>query len=214
MRMTARPTEYDSLGGHYQAAMVSGIITGALAAGTATAGHLFTFRWGHATRLAAVEYISVSFQAIAVFTPAANADFGFDAYALRSYSSSHTGGTAATLGGNSFKTRTSMGASVLTDMRIATTGALTAVGPPTADGNAFAMSIGDTQRVNPATPTEEQRVNDPTLTWSPSVANGEHPLVLATNEGFVIRNRAIWQSATTGSGIITVQVRWWEGLAY
>jgi hypothetical protein len=206
MRVTARPVDYASFG-HYQAAMTSGTIAAALAASAV----VFSFRWGDSARLAVVTYISLKFQTLTLFTAAQLVDFGFDAYAARSFTASPTNQTAATLTGNSFKCRTSMGTTLLTDMRISATGAITGQ-TLTADGNAFAASLGDAQRVNPAAATEEQIVSPPHFEWCPQAGNGEHPLVLAQNEGFVIRNRTVWPAA--GTGIVQAQVRWSEVSAY
>ena len=206
IRVTNRPTDYGALG-FYQLGMTSGILAAALAANT----DVFQFRWTDATRFAAIQYISLTFQPLTLFTAATLTDFGFDAFAARSWSGVGSGGTAATLTGNSFKTRTSMGTTLVGDIRISSTAALTA-GTRTLDGNAFASSIGKFQRVNPAAATEETYVNQPHLIWSPQVSNGEAPLVLASNEGFVIRNRGVWPAA--GTGEIEVNVRWGEYTAY
>jgi hypothetical protein len=206
-RASIRPTEYGSLG-HYRIAVTSGTIAAALAAGTGTAGHVFAFRWGDATRLAVITRIRLQFQALTAFTAAQVVDFGFDAFMLTVYSASHTAQTAIT---SPSKMKTSMGASLVTDIRISNTGALTA-GTHTFDARPFAASVGDQQRVNPAAATEEQRVNDPTLVFSADSAKGEHPLVLVQNEGFVIRNRTVWPAA--GTGVIQVEVAWAEVAAY
>jgi hypothetical protein len=206
MNTQVKPAEYGSLG-HYRLALTSGTIAAALAAGTGTAGHLFAFRWGDATRLAVVTYIKLQFQTLALFTAGTLTDFGFDAFALRSYTASHSTGTT----GTGSKMRTSMGTSLATDIRIAGTAALTS-GTHTFDANAFAASIGDSQRVNVAAGTEEQRVNDPTLVFSPDSGRGEHPLVFAQNEGFAIRNRTVWPAA--GTGIVQVEMAWVEVAAY
>lgn len=190
--------------GFYQTAMVSGTIAAALAADAV----VFFFRWGASDGNAIVSYIKLSFQALTAFTAATLTDFGFDGYFARGFTASHTGGTAATLTGDSFKVRTAgMASTKLTDMRIASTAALGA-GTLTAAGNAFVNSLGDTQMVNPAAATEEQRVNDPTLEYAPDLGAGEHPLFLTKDEGFVLRNRAVWPVA--GTGVIAVQVRWRE----
>lgn len=208
LRTVARPIDPVSALGHYQFASVTGTMAAALAAG----GIFYAFRWGNAAgKLAVVYSIEASFQALTLFTAATLTDFGFDAFVGRSYTANHTGGTAVTLTGNNLKCRTNMGTTLLTDMRIATTAALGG-GTITVDANAFANSIGDPQRVNPAAATEEQRVNDPTLKWEPDIASGHSPLVLAQDEGFVLRNRAVWPAA--GTGIFRVAVRWAEVDAY
>lgn len=213
LRTTARPIDYTGLG-HYQLAMNSGTLAATLAA----AAPVFVFRWlpSDSSKLAVVSYISLQFQALTLFTAPTLTDFGFDAYVGRSWTVGPTIGThtAATLTGNNAKCRTSMATSQQTTANqviVAGTG-LIIVGTVTYDANAFANSIGDSQRVNPAAPTEEQQVNDPTLIYSPNAANGEHPLVLANQEGFILRNRAVWPAA--GTGIVAVQVRWAEVTSY
>jgi hypothetical protein len=202
LRTASRPIDVGTLGA-YSVSVVSGTLAAALAANAV----VFAFRWTHATNLAIVTRINVKFQALTLFTAATLTDFGFDAYVGRSYSASHTGGTALTMTGNNSKMRTSMGTSLVGDIRIATTAALGG-GTITVDAHPFAASLGDTQTINPAAATEEQRVNDPTLDWSVDLGAGDYPLVLANNEGFVIRNRAVWPAA--GTGIVQVTCRWSE----
>jgi hypothetical protein len=209
IRVTNRPTDYGALG-YYQVSMTSGILAAALGANT----EVFQFRWTDATRIAVVQYIALYFQPLTLFTAATLTDFGFDAYAARAWTAVGTGGTAATLTGNSFKTRTSMGTTLVNDIRISSTAALGA-GTKTFDANAFASSIGKFQRVNPAAATEETYVNQPHLIWNPAVDNGEAPLVLTgtgSGEGFSLRNRGVWPAA--GTGEIAVNVRWGEYTAY
>ena len=206
IKVTAMPIEVGALG-FYQASMVSGTIAAALAASAV----LFAFRWGDATRLAALSSLKVNFKPLTPFTAATLTDFGFDAFTGRAYSASHTGGTAATLTGNSFKTRTSQGTTLLTDMRMATTGALGG-GTVTLDGQALTSSLGYPQRVNPAAATEEVLAAIPVINWSADTANGGHPLIFAASEGFVIRNRTVWPAA--GTGILQVECRWAEVVSY
>lgn len=205
-RITSRPSDYGALG-HYQLAKVTGTLPAALAAGAV----VFSFRWTDATRLAVLYRLKVSFQTLTTFTAGTLTDFGFDAYVGRSFSASHTGGSAATLTGNSFKTRTSMATTLVGDIRIATTAAL-AGGTLTVDGDAFAQSIGKPNDSNPAGGTEKQRVNDPALLYQPDVGSGHHPLVFASNEGFVVRNRTVWPAA--GTGVVSVECMWAEVTAY
>ncbi len=198
-----RPIPFGSLG-HYRIALTTGTLPAALAAG----GQLFTARWTDATRFMVVTRFKASFQALTGFTAATLTDFGFDLLRATSVSAGG-GGTAVT----AFpKMRNSMATSLLsaTDMRIATTAALTAL--TTLEAVALASSLGDQQRVNPAAATEEQRVNDPTLLFQPDIASGEYPLVLIQNEGLVLRNRAVWPAA--GTGIVQIELSWVEVTAY
>ena len=206
LRTSARPVENEALGA-YQLAMTSGTLAAALAAG----GQVFSLRWGDATRLMVLLNLSLRFQPLTPRTAGTLTDFGFDAFVARAFTASASGGTAATLTGNSMKTRTTQGTTLLADARISSTAALTA-GTQTLDGNAFAATIGVPQRVNPAAATEEIISPIPFLEYAPKVEAGEHPLVFAQNEGFVIRNRTVWPAA--GTGIVTVNCRWAEVLAY
>lgn len=206
LRVTPRPVEQGSLG-FYQLNMTSGTLAAALAAGA----QLFSMRWGDATRLLVLYHLSLKFQGLTPRTALTLTDFGFDAYVARAFSVSASGGTVATLTGNSFKTRTSQGTTLLTDARISTTAALTA-GTQTLDGNAFFGSLGVPQRVNPAAATEELVNINPELIWQPNTSNGESPIILAQNEGIVLRNRTVWPAA--GTGIVTVNARWAEVAAY
>lgn len=206
LRVTPRPVEQGSLG-FYQLNMTSGTLAAALAA----SAQVFSMRWSDATRLMVVYSLGLKFQGLTPRTAATLTDFGFDAFVARAFSVAASGGTAAVLTGNSFKTRTSQGTTLLADARIATTTALTA-GTQTLDGNAFAGSLGVPQRVNPVAGTEEVISQSPELIWQPNISNGEGPLILAASEGLVIRNRTVWPAA--GTGIVTVSVRWAEVSAY
>jgi hypothetical protein len=206
LHVIGKPNPYGTLG-HYRMAATSGTINANIGAST----HLFTVRWTHASYLMVVHYLAVRFQTLTLFTAATLTDFGFDLKKATNVSAGG-GGTAVT---GFTKMRTSkMAASQLvatgTDVRIANTNILTAI--TTLDTNAIASSIGDTQRVNVAAGTEEQRVNDPTLIFAPDVGSGEHPLVLEANEGLAVINRAGWPAA--GTGIIQVEMSWSEVTAY
>lgn len=202
-----KPTDHGALG-HYRIAATSGTIAAALAAN----GQVFYARWTDATRLMVITRVKVSFQTLTLFTAATLTDFGFDLIKATAVSA---GGGGTDLGAL-VKTRMrtgGMGASLLDTaglMRISTTAALTAL--TTLDATSIAQSIGDTQRMNPAAATEEQRVNDPTLLFEADIGRGEYPLVLAQNEGIVVRNRAVWPAA--GTGVFQVEMSWSEVTAY
>lgn len=211
-RITPRPTEYGSLG-HYRVSGVTGTLAAALAAGTSTAGHVFAFRWGDATRLAVINSLRSQFLPLTPFTAATLTDHtSFDAFIVRSYSASHTGGASLVPGAGSNKMRASMGNTLATDIRISTTAALT-TGTQTFDSFPFAQSIRKGNRVNPAAGTEEtiQPLTDG-LNIDFNVADGTHPIVLSQNEGIVIRNRTVWPAA--GTGILLVDIAWAEVDAY
>lgn len=193
--------------GAYRIAATSGTVAAALAA----LGQVFYVRWTDATRYFVLHRFKASFQALTPFTAATLTDFGFDLIKATAVSA---GGGGTDLGALvKTKMRSTMGASLLDSaglMRISTTAALTAI--TTVDATSIAQSLGDPQRVNPAAATEEQRVNDPTLLYQCDMADGEYPLVLAQNEGLVLRNRAVWPAA--GTGIFQIEMSWSEVAAF
>lgn len=207
-----KPVEYGALGS-YRFSVLTGTLAAALAAGTGTAGHVFAARWTDATRLAVITRLRTRFMPLTPFTTSTLSDHtSFDAFILRSYSGSHSGGTALTLTGNSFKMRTSMGTTLFGDIRIATTAALTN-GTHTFDPHAFATTLRKGNRINPTATTEEViQPTDTEISLDFNTANGEHPIVLAQNEGICIRNRTVWPAA--GTGILTVDMAWAEVTAY
>lgn len=203
MHFTPRPLAHGTTLGAYRIAST----TGTLAAALAAAGQLFYLRWTDATRFFVLHRFKASFQPLTLFTAATLTDFGFDLFKATAVSA---GGGGTDLGALvKTKMKATMGASLLDAaglMRISTTAALTAL--TTLDATAIAQSVGDSQSVNPAAATEEQRVNDPTLLYGANMGDGEYPLVLAQNEGLVLRNRAVWPAA--GTGIIQVEMSWSE----
>lgn len=202
MRTTLRPLDVGSLGS-YRLAAFSGLMT-TIAAATATAGHVYAWRWGDATRLAILRYIKMRAAVITGFTAAQ--ELSFDAIFARSYSGSHTAGTNLAVTTNNNKKRTSMGASLLTDARIATGAALTA-GTHTLDGNPFA--VGGPVKTLAAAAT----VQDGSLEMVVDLTNGvDYPIVFAQNEGFVIRNVVLMGAA--GTVRMAVEVAWDEVSAY
>ena len=207
LHVTSKPLAPSSSLGSYRIASTTGTIGAALAA----SGQLFYVRWTDATRFFVLHRFKASFQALTPFTAGTLTDFGFD---LVNATAVSAGGGGTDLGAVvKTKMRTSMGASLLDAsglMRISTTAALTAI--TTLDGSAIASSLGDQQSLNPAAATEEPRVNDPTLEYVARMSDGEYPLVLAQNEGLVLRNRTVWPAA--GTGIVTIEMSWSEVAAF
>ena len=212
LRTVNRPIDHGALG-HYRVQSMTGTLAAALAAGTASAGHVFAFRWGDATRFAVITKLKTRFLPLTLFTAATLTDHtSFDAFIVRSYTVSHSAGTALTPTGNNNKMRTNMGTSLVTDIRISGTAALTN-GTETFDAFPFSQSIRKGNRVNPAAATEE--VIMPSMDGMEmdfDMGGGDHPIVLAQNEGIVIRNRTVWPAA--GTGILTVLIAWAEVTAF
>ncbi len=200
-----KPIEFGALG-HYRIS----VVTGTLAAAFAANAQVFQFKWTDATRLAVILRIRTRFLPLTLFTAATLTDHtSFNAFMVRSYAAGG-GGTTLTLTGNNAKLRTSMASSLAT-INVATTAALTAA--TTLDAQPFTQSIRKGNRVNPAAATEETitALTDG-LEFVPDIGIGEHPLILAQNEGFVIANRTVWPAA--GTGILLIECSWAEVTAY
>lgn len=185
------------------------VVTGTIAAALAASSVLFAARWGDATKIAVVISHRLRFLPLTPFTAATLTDHtSFDSFIGRAFSATHTGGTALTLTGDSFKRRQSMSSTAFTDLRIATTAALGG-GTVTLDPHPFAQSLRKGNRINPAAATEEIVMPAADgLNSDFNVAEGDHPIVLKVNEGIVTRARTVWPAA--GTGILLVEMNWLE----
>lgn len=196
VRTTLRPIDYGSFGG-YRLAQLSGT----MAAGLAANSEIFQFRWADATRLCIVT--SVIFDGLSGSATAFTAGFGkVDMLVARSWTADGSGGTAATITGNNAKQRSSMGTTLLGAARVASTAALTA-GTKTLDTQAigqYSTTFGTVANVQ-AIPQFDLFHMDP---------GGESPLILAQNEGFVVRATV----PATGTWQFGVTVCWTEVSAY
>jgi hypothetical protein len=202
LRVTGRPIDYGSLG-FYRLSMGSGTMAAALAANA----EIFQFRWPDATRLAVVTRIAISAGANVAATAAAITSLR--ATAARSWTAAGSGGTRATLTGNNAKLRTSMGTSLVADIGCSTTAGLTA-GTKTLDN----QDLGGVQLgIGTGAITTSLSLNLLPVTELLNIdASNDHPLVLAQNEGFVIRSGIIFPAAMTWA--FTVNVSWAEVNSY
>lgn len=181
--------------------MVSGTIGAALAANS----ELFQFRYlTGAGRVCLVHGISVSAGANVAATAAAL--LSLRATIARNWTAAGTGGTRAVLTGNLQKLRTTHATSEVADAGIATTAAL-GVGTKTLDtqdigGVAYGVGTGAiTTAVNLNLVPKTNLLGD----FAGSLA---FPLVLANQEGFVIRTGIINPATMTWN--LTVDVAWTE----
>jgi hypothetical protein len=127
-------------------------------------------------------------------------EFGFDMSVVRSYSANHTGGTTVTPTGNTAKKNVLNATSSIADMRIATTGALTA-GTQTFDANPIGQ---DTFSDLAAAATVQHNA---TFEYDMSQEEDE-PIVLNANEGIVVRNLILMGAG--GTARLTVDLDWQE----
>lgn len=195
LRVTPRPVEFGTLGVYSK-----GLISGTMAAGLAANGLVGAFRWGDASNLCLVTQIRAGGGGIAAFAA------GFCQLSLslrRSYTASSSGGTGATLTGNNGKLRTAMGTTLLTDMRISSTAALTA-GTSTGDTDPAAVLVGAIT------------VTAGDILWAPGSVmyncdgSDEYPVVFAQNEGFQL----LATVPATGTWTFGYDAKWYEVASY
>jgi len=176
--------------------------------GIAGAGPIFSFRWAQANAYAVIQQVKITGMITTAFTtPQVN---DIDMIAARSFTASDTGGTALTPTGNTGKARTSMGTTQVADIRIATTAAL---GAGTRTLDASAMWIGHYITGNTAvTGAAPQGVVQDLIIYEPDLNAAQHPLVLALNEGFVLR--IVTAQGAVGVTTIYVHVKWAEVVVF
>jgi len=195
MRSVARPNDVGSLGS-YRVGASTGLLAG-LAANTP----IFSVRWGDATRVMVPRFLRVRYAVVTGFTAAQ--ELAFDAIVARAFSASDSAGTAITLSGNQQKKRTSMGASLVTDMRVAAAVTLTA-GTRTLDGQPVLASAKKTLA---AAATVQDADFEHTVAFDPGI---EWPFVLVTNEGLIVRNTI----ALGAGGTVRANIEFaWDELA-
>lgn len=191
------PYDYDTLG-QYRAAHLSGT----MAAGLASNAEIFQFRNADATRLVLVN--KVFLDGLAGSATAFVAGFAkVDLLIARSWTSDGSGGTGMTLTGNNQKLRTSMGTILATTTcRGSSTAALTG-GTKTLDAQpigVFAFTIGTVANVIYAPDR---------IALFQAIEGNQHPIILAQNEGLVIRATV----PGTGTWQFGVSIDWVEILA-
>ena len=196
-RQVIYPVDPKTLG-----AYTIGASSGNIAATLAANSTLFSFRWGSAVARAVLEYVSVWLVVATAITTSVL--FDLEMMLARSFTASDSGGTALSLVGNNNKRKTTMGTSLVTDMRIASTGALT-VGTRTLAGNASG-------RIKASTGTLAGTVIFGGIALYSVINPWEYPVVLAQNEGFLIRNPLA--GPATGTLALGVNVSWWETDVY
>lgn len=216
-RAQPRPPDVGALG-EYQVS----VNTGTIAAGLGGGSEVFQFRWGDATRTCIVRRVSLLATHVATaFTAGA---FTLDMIKSTAWSVNGTGGTAlvpfavAKTGAK----RTSFGATLTTDMRIATTAALGAGTktldtvpvsqakgwiPPTGINFVFFPMVSPMLTAAPAVTGTATNGVTPGDLWSDR--EQRWPLTFVTNEGFSIRATV----PATGTWALTVEMEWAELLS-
>jgi hypothetical protein len=188
-------------GGAYRLSMQSGTIAAALAANS----ELFQFRYvTGASRVCIVHGVSVSAGANVAASAAALQALRLTV--ARGWTAAGSGGTRATMTGNNQKLRTSFTTSEVNDIGMATTGALTA-GTKTLDAQdlgSVTYGVG-TGAITTSLPLKLVSSTNLLGEFSGGLA---YPLILANQEGFVIRSGVIGPAGMTWQ--LSVSVIWSE----
>ena len=195
-RITQRPIDAGTLG-HYKLA-----VNVALVAAQAVNGTLFSFRWADATRLCALQFVRLR----CLQTAAATATImpNFEVVQARSFSASDSAGTSILPTLNNAKRRTSMGATLLTDLRISALAAGVTAGTRTLDAQPV-MILPTSQTITTPNATIHESLFDST--------DGDHPLIFAANEGFIVRGPTVAFGAA-GTANLIVNIGWVELAAF
>lgn len=191
-------------GGAYRLGAVSGTMAVSLAANS----EIFQFRYvTAASRLALVYKVSFSAGALVAATAAALANIRM--CVARSWTAAGSGGTRINLTGNNCKLRTSYATSEVNDAGISTTAALTA-GTKTLDTTDIS-NLANTFLTGAITVATQGMLFPETDLFNAADA-GYHPLVLANQEGFILRNGTVFPAGATWS--FAVKVSWLEVPAF
>ena len=181
-----------------------------MAAGLGADSEILQFRWIDATRLAVITRLTLD----GMYATTAFAAGGIRLYATvaRAFTAAGSGGNTVTITGNNQKRRTSMGTTLVGEIRSASTAALGAgtktldsgsVGQVNTHSAQFGIAAPVIGYVGPATgPNVDLAAVD--------VASGEHPFVLAQNEGLILRATV----PGTGVWILGMTIVWAEVTAY
>lgn len=194
-------------GGAYRLSMTSGTMAASLGANS----EIFQFRYvTAASRVALVHGISVSAAILTlpgVSTTVLVGPLTFRATIARAWTGIGSGGTRATMTTNNQKLRTAHATSEVNDIGIATTAALTA-GTKTLDSQDIGSVVGSTG-VLTAVGVEPQGIIVPKTNLLGDYTGGlAFPLVLANQEGFVVRIGSAFPATMTWT--YTVDVAWSE----
>lgn len=184
---------------------------------------LFSFRWTSATALAVIMRVAVTVATTTATTVVGNAER--ELIIARSFTVSDTGGTAVVLTGNNQKMRTSQATSAVGDMRFASNAQLTA-GTRTLDANPLSstvavlpllftgIDIGSGGVVTTTATVPSQGLGGRDMVPLLNATTGQdYPIVLAQNEGFIIRIGKDAQPTTVAQQTYA-QITWCEVSAY
>lgn len=172
--------------------------TGLLAATVTSGTDLLSFRWADPTNFAVLDFVTVSAAVSAAITTAVVT--GLELVPARAFTAADTGGTTLTLTGDNTKLKTNFPTTLVTQIRVGTTGGVSAV-TRTLDSQGIGQVIFGTGTAVGTTMLAQTVLFDR--------ATNEYPFVMAQNEGFVIRLAPL-DGPTTGSFVVCFSLRWLE----
>ena len=178
--------------GEYRIALASGAVIG-----LGADEPVFSLQWTSAALAMVVKRVNFFWTITTAFGTAQNVAYGL--YVARSYTVADTGGTASTLTTNNAKLKTSFPTTSVADMRIATTGTLTA-GTRTLDAHPLVIKSGGSNTLGQGTEnpiSKEFGVLDATM-----------PIILLQNEGLVLNGLVAY--GATGVTTVYVELEWSE----
>ncbi len=170
-----------------------GAQTGGLT-GLAANAAIFSFR-NIGSNPVMIRSIGMGFVLTTAFTTAQMVSFGL--IAARAFTVSDSGGTAIALTGSNAKVRTSLGALTSVDARIAAGSALTA-GTKTLDANHLGQSGAWGAGVGTLIATGRDNLLQH--------AAGDHPIILAQNEGINVMNITALGAGGVGTAFVNMEV--------
>lgn len=197
--------------GSYRLAASTGAVT-TIAAGTATAGQLFTARWPNATYKMWLKRLLARFTLTTAYGGAQ--ETGCDLILARSYTVNGTNGTAIDAGDTVTTTNKlikAQPASLLTAgcMRVATSSAITN-GTHTLDANPIAMLSAWSGAVGDQVPLATSgAAGGYGVLYDARLSAHEAPIVFGQDEGFVVRNKILM--GASGVGRWDFLIEWDEG---
>jgi hypothetical protein len=182
---TSQPVDYGAGGSYHRAGK-----SGAMAAGLAAAAPIYAFQFTSATLLALVR--RVRYQAWTLGTGFAAGIASVDMYIARAFTAQLTGGTVVDLTGNSSKLKTAMASSSASIVR-ASTAQLA--------GGTYTLDPSMLETWNTAAPVAASTPFNATVINLFNKTQGDVPMVLAQNEGFILQATVpatgLWTFAVT-----------------
>lgn len=218
-RVSIRPLEYTQSGGtvlgHYRAVGLSGAVNTISAAGI-----LNSLRWADSSRLFVLLRLSAQAWVASAITATATIDLQAFIFRGSTSNASGSGSSTVTFTGNNQKCRFNMGTSLFASngeiRTIGTTTALTAAGGKTNDSVPFGAGGFNTFYSSNGTGTaaivSAGVAGTPLDLYKCDLSMGQHPIILAPNEGIEIQ--CLTATPTTGSIRYAFTYDWAEVSAY